>query len=510
MVEITEVNENTVNAEEEPQNREIEHLEIDTRRPEWCWDPVKTFEVCDALGKDHEDDVTKSIEPIGRYIKKMFGVFRLDTDDIDRYVGKSVEIRGKLIPITPYYRVISQEDSGPSYFPRHRKEGTLITIYGAYRRDNRHITNEAFDAIFTEQGLEIIKLTQPQFNKNTNILNNNRYLVVEKIEEGRDIGTFIKVMGIRFNIQYTGMEKYCYLCARKHGWDCPIQRRHNFLREQRKGLTDKRKIYSDSIFRNTNQLALTTDIGCMTGGGIGQVCNAIARDKKFEEVVISGGTNEILHTQSLQEYVYTIDKSVEKLKALTSETNVTLVFPTVPLSGPHEMGKAAYLEEKVKEIPEIKLLQMKDIQYESSGVHQHPTVEGTVDMLCQLNDFTDKEILLPETIESDLTARKYQHVHVLYKVGCRACPDYDGYTQDICPTCKEEAAKADITHITEIITKINDELFPTDMNVDENGSATVTEVDMKEIVKRAVDTSNENEKESEIREKKVRTNDEDL
>ena len=473
-------------------------VEVNTRRPEWCWKPIKLFEVCNALEKEHEDDVTKAVESMGRERKALMGIFRLDTDDFKRYVDKNLKIRGVLLPITPRYKYNSSSNSGPTYQPgrREQREGTLITIYGAYRRDYRHIANCEFDKIFEGMGLEIIKPTQPQTVYKTSTLNNNRYLVVEKLatpEGSKDIGTSIIVQEEKYNIQYTGMMKYCYLCAAKHGWDCPTQARHNFLREQRKNLTSKRKIYSDSIFRCANQDALTTDIGCMTGGGLGQVINAIKQDARHEETIINAGTNEILHTESISEFVYTVEKSVEKVKELAADTKVTLILPSMPTNTVQEICKAKYLGEKLKEVEEIKVIELSNIEYESTGIHRHPTVEGTKAIIQQLDELCSNEIILPAAETDELaTKRKYRQVQTLYKVGCRGCSTFTGYTSEICETCRKAAEHTDVTYITEMLNKVNEEFFPSTINANEGDD----DVNMKDIVKRINndDDSNESQK----------------
>ena len=481
----SDVDDETVVVEEET----IDHFEIDTRRPEWCWQPIKLFEVCDAIEKEHEEDVTKSVEPMGRERKSLMGIFRLDSDDYQRYVDKSLEIRGVKLPITPRHK--TRNNAGPTYQPRERREGTLITIYGAYRRDYRYIDNSHFDKVFQELGLEIIKLTQPQTIKGTSILNNNRYLVVENLTTDtgtKDIGTYIRLMGLKFDIQYTGMTKYCYRCLAKHGWDCPIQARHNFLREQRKGLNSKRKIYSDSIFRCANQVALTTDVGCMTGGGLGQVINAIKQDVTHEETIINAGTNEILHTESLTEFVYTVEKSIEKVKELAANTNVTLILPSMPTNTVHEICKAKYFGEKLKEVEEIKVIELSDIEYESTGKHLHPTVDGTKTMIQQLDVACSNEVILPDAETDEIaTTRKYRQVHTLYKVGCRGCSTFTGYTSELCETCRMAAEHIDVTYITEMLNKVNEEFFPSTSTTNEGDD----DVNMKEIVKR-VNNDDEN------------------
>ena len=320
-------------------------------------------------------------------------------------------------------------------------------------------------------------------------------MVVEKLvtsEGSKDIGTSIIVQEEKFNIQYTGMKKYCYLCAAKHGWECPTQVRHNFLREQRKGLTTKRKIYSDSILRCANQVALSTDVGCMTGGGLGQVINAIKHDVSHEETIINAGTNEILHAESIEEFVYTIEKSVEKVKELTANTNVTLILPSVPTRTPQEVCKAKYLEEKLKDIKEIKVIELSEIEYESTGRHQHPTVEGTKSMIQQLNTAMANELVLPDAKTDELaTTKKYRQVQTLYKVGCRGCSNFTGYTNDLCASCKVDAKTVDITQILDMLNKVTEEFFPSTITNEEEN-----DVNMKEVTKRIInnDESDESQK----------------
>ena len=78
---------------------------------------------------------------------------------------------------------------------------------------------------------------------------------------------------------------------------------------------------------NTNQFALTTDVACLGGAGIGQICNAIALDEKHEHVVIHAGNNEIMNTPTAEEFVYTVRKSAEKLVTLAKDTKVSWCCP---------------------------------------------------------------------------------------------------------------------------------------------------------------------------------------
>ena len=126
----------------------------------------------------------------------------------------------------------------------------------------------------------------------------------------------------------------------------------------------KRKIYSDSCLRQANQLALTSDITCMSGGGLGQLCNLIKYDEKHEEVVLHGGQNEILNSTSRSQFTYTIEKAEEKLRQLAEERNVVLLLPATPTLGSEEDGMKQYLEQKLSSIETIKCVKLDNIEYE--------------------------------------------------------------------------------------------------------------------------------------------------
>ena len=111
----------------------------------------------------------------------------------------------------------------------------------------------------------------------------------------------------------------------------------------------------------------------MSGGGIGQIVNAIALDRKHEEVVIAAGTNEIIYAKEDKEFVYTIDKSMDKLAELAEEVKVNFLFPSLELSTPPLLARATYLEESLQKIEKINLIKPANIEMEDT----HPTESGT-------------------------------------------------------------------------------------------------------------------------------------
>lgn len=441
----------------------IQYLEINVRVPEWSFNQVTDIEIAQALDLDFETDPTKSVEDLGRYKKSLQGIFRIDSNDYTIYHERSIKIRGRDFAFTPRYE--NQADnrsrqSSNSFRPA-RKEGTLITIYRAYRAENRHLHNEVFDDHFRNIGLEIFKSTLPQFRKGSSCLNNNRYLVVQKLDNDpelkKKIGSFIVVSGVRFNIVYNGMQKYCYACNREHGSDfCPTKARNGFLETVRKGVTGKRKIYSDSILAFTNQAALTTDVACMPGGGIGQIINVIAHDEKHEEKIIFGGTNEIVYSKNTTEFVFTIDKSLEKLQNMANEITTSFVLPVLPLSTPEMKAKAQYLEEEIRKLEKVNVIKPENVDHD--GIH--PTEDGTTSLLKQV-DQSLGEIILNDAEDDDLTTRRYMKVQALYKVGCRACDD-PAYSAYLCMNCKGSlnVDVQNVARLEEMIKKAEEEMYP--------------------------------------------------
>ena len=441
----------------------ISHMEVDTRRPEWCRNHVKLIEVIRAFELEHREDFNKSITAMRG---GLMGLFMLESENYERYRNKSVFVRGVELKITPR---IQKEREGPSpiygrYNQNHRyhgerREGTLVTIWDSYKFKVRHISNELFDEHFQNiEGVEVIKQTQPQKTPGSSTLNNNRYLVVKNEAEDKskiDLGSSVEIMGQSWNLSYRGIQKYCFLCDEKHGWECPSKKRFESLKEQRKGKTGHRKMYTDSSFRNTNQLALTTDVECMSGGGMGQICNIVALDTKHDEVIIHAGNNEILNTKSLSEFVYTVEKASEKLRKLAEETKVTVVLPCAPTMGADEDCKAKFFEEKMKEIDTIQTIKLKKIEYDCD----HPSEKGTQEMIEQIQTAIGEKIVLEGAEQEVTTKRKYSQVQPMYKVGCRGCSTLD-FTPQLCSACKEEAQSVDTQYLEDMIKKLEEQTFP--------------------------------------------------
>ena len=473
--------ENETDSNTDMPREDIMYMEICTRRLEWVCKPVDKNEIIHAVEKDHEEDCLKIVREMHH---KGSGLFKIESADYQRYINKTIKVRGFDLKLNPKYR--RQNKNRTSYFNGRRNEGTFITIFDAYGFQYRDIPHGVFDRCFNEmEGVEVVMQTRPQFNGGTRILNGHRSIKVTH-DDGNggkiDLGTSVEVEGARFNIIYEGMQKMCYLCGVKHGKDCPLRLRFEELKKLRTPIKSRKKIYADSSLRNVNQLALTTDVACMSGAGYGQLCNAIPYDDKHDEVVLYAGNNEITKTESAEDFVYTVKKEVEKIEKLTNEINVTVVLPIVPTYGPTDTAKAEYLHTKIKALPNIKFIELDEIEYEEN----HPSLKGTRAIMEQIQKGLGEQIVLPDAIDDVVTNRKYSNVQTMYKAGCRGC-DSPEYTPNLCADCWLLSVSEDTKELGILIEKYRDQMYP-DINVNGNFNDDIT---MKEPLKRERDRGDE-------------------
>ena len=475
---------------------DILYLLLDCRLPTFVFNPVKEIEVCAALQLEHGDDHHTAVQTFrGRNL----GTFSIESTDMKRYVGTHLVIRGKEIPLTPIRkRKPNQPQQQHRNFSDRRRfhdpDGLKIRIFDAWKIHHRQIPHNAFNEYFEQIGVEIIKPTQPErCREYREVFNTNRFIVVRKIKDDGtvvDFGERISVAGVSFKLSYFGIQRYCGLCDTAHGWECPIQIHNDFLRALRKGKTNKAKLYSDSTLRHVNQLALTTDTACMTGGGIAQLCNAIPFDKPHEEVIIKAGTNE-LNEENLNQFVYTIEKTKEKLAKMAEEVKVTVVLPSVPTSTPEQTVKGQFMTESFESISSIQVIKLEEVDMAD---FRHPSRKGTTSIINQIH--AKIPIILTDCEEDDTTyPSKYRGVQTLFKVGCRGC-DSPEFTRSLCTTCIANANKQDTTEIIQRIQNLHEQMYP----------PVQTDVDMKDANKKRVLDDDDNDNVGDPNAKVVRPN----
>ena len=374
-------------------------------------------------------------------------------------------IRGVEIPLVPV-RKTDPKGGGPSFFqnPNFDPDGIKVTIYDAWQLQNQHISGESFDELFWEMGLEIIRQTQPKrrYDRKDMFTFDRLIIVKSATNDGSrvDMGSSITVEGKTFKLAYPGIQKFCGLCQIKHGKECPRRKRFEEMQEKRKAMTIKSKMYATSTLRHANQLALTSNVACMSGGSIAQICNFLPYDDKFEEVIISGGTNEVHSSDPIHEFVYTVEQTAKKIEEVAKNyEKVSLVLPPIPKDIPELTAKAEYLNEKLSAINSVKVLSLSPVELDNTN---HPTVEGTKNIIQQI-DTAVGNVIMEDCQDDIVVPLKYNKVQALYKVGCRGCERKE-YTSTLCEQCKDTAKGADIQPLVSRIEKLIEEMYP---NVDE-------------------------------------------
>lgn len=172
----------------------------------------------------------------------------------------------------------------------------------------------------------------------------------------------------------------------------------------------------------------------------------------------------------------------DKMKTMTLEQYFQIYY-----TGAFEAAKAEYLQKKMEEIEEVQTVKFESVDYEEG----HPTEEGTRQFILQMNDVFKKEIILNDAEKDITTPRKYSHVTPVYKVGCRVCHTKD-YTAHLCVSCLEQAKKVDASYLTDMINKLQDEMFPCMNGNFEND----VDIDMKKLKKRGHSGTSQNDDES--------------
>ena len=156
-------------------------------------------------------------------------------------------------------------------------------------------------------------------------------------------------------------------------------------------------------------MTLISDVAVMTGGGIGQLCNAIPVDEKHTDVVIYAGNNEVQRIYSPEEFIFTLEKAKEKLQKLARECNITMVLPSLPITGADVIGKQEHIKRKMNDIAEIKIVELEEIDYDVG----HPSVQGTKQIVEQIQKGIGDTLVLEGATEDIATNRKYSQVQVL-------------------------------------------------------------------------------------------------
>ena len=134
---------------------------------------VLEYEVCDAPNVDFAEDIHKAVKT-GRGMH--IGTFRIESEDLQQYVGKKLTIRHHEIELIPVRKRKEFEQKLRNFDPN----GVKVRIFDAWSLPYKSIDHQAF----TKRGIDIIRPTQPErCRERRNVFNTNRYIVVRNIDE---------------------------------------------------------------------------------------------------------------------------------------------------------------------------------------------------------------------------------------------------------------------------------------------------------------------------------------
>ena len=337
-----------------------------------------------------------------------------------------------------------------------KEDGVLLTFYKGGRKELRGIKNHVFDSVIqNELKLEILKPTERQRIRGSTVFNGNKYCVVKRPVNMARIPEMMPVTDpttqtvYHIRINYYGQVRFCPRCEEEHAGLCPELEEFYRVKAEREQMANNgliaTKLMSDSTLRHANYIGLRADVLCMSGGGLGQITQAIKDDPDAsgKNIVIIAGANDIKNHnyQNEDEYAENIDKSLQKLEGIVTEDPVRhfTIVKSHPknIEGQEDEGDASkrkrqYLHKKIDQTvakikEEFHNLHTIDIKYDTDTTG-HPTIKATAEILQTLDDshlFENGLIWKKKYITHD---RIYRGVQAIFRYGCNIC---DGYGEDI-------------------------------------------------------------------------------
>ena len=322
------------------------------------------------------------------------------------------------------------------------------------------VKNEAFDAAIGAFG-EVVKPTQPQNIRGQKVMNGNRYCVVDPGD--KTIPGTIKVLDINtqkmvlVHLRYKGQQWWCRRCDANHIGPCEYLKKFYAARDARKAEQIRMKVVSDSTLCLAETVSLRADVLCMSGGGVGHLGNAVRDDPAMPEMgvvaVITGGNDYIgAKYENNNDFVFTVDKSVEKLKGIfgaTPDKSFTVLYPQDDASEralPPDLALwGRYLQRELRSLasPTVAVVPIPVHEVDTDG-HGHPTVEGTMTILKGLDERLSEDLFFRAKLAT--SRRPYAGVQEVYRFGCRTCAAKgERYTAplEICCSCRTEMAAYD-------------------------------------------------------------------
>ena len=322
----------------------------------------------------------------------------------------------------------------------------LITLNGADEDRFEHVTDEQLIESIVGMGVGRIKIPIRQQNyRGTDECNGNKYFVLEDLQPGdkdrlADYFDFWDHSGMgrsRMYLSWRGKKRDCRHCRKAHDGECSLMTLARKLEEEREKVRSENhnilpvKTYANSEMRLADQNSLMSNVDCMSGGSTGNIINAMEVDPNPSPVaVVVAGQNEMSKTMAVEEFLWILSKSNERMLNLAKEKKVLIIPPPIENSSLAEPRiKEEFFHENLMKLSEqsdsIQVIDNPIEKYSDDG-GQHPSREETELLIrCideQTRKFFDTPYLLPSaTTESLTSSRIYSKVTGLYKYGCSGC-----------------------------------------------------------------------------------------
>ena len=329
--------------------------------------------------------------------------------------------------------------------PSNKEDGLLLTFRRAGEGPLESVPAEFFDRAMQDLKLKIIVSTKMQRVKDTRVLNGNRFCVVEKPENNKVIPESFPVEHpltkerFQVHLNFKGQERYCHRCNEMHVGLCPeIQAR--IAAENERNATDPStvKMYGDSTLRCVDALGLRSEVLGMSGGGLGQVVQAVIDDpegEKMDNVLIFGGANDAKTENfvSNEHYAANIDLCLKKLADHAQKMpNKSFVLvqqvPSLPETGnlrsTCEAIREVYLSKRIDELTaNVSNVRTCSVHYEADATG-HPTPKGTREIIESLNEAHVTPTPLIWNPDYIATEKPYSKIQSIYRYGCNGCPRF--------------------------------------------------------------------------------------
>ena len=380
-------------------------------------------------------------------------------------------------------RLEPQEPNGKNRYTRgkntkNRQEGVLLTFYKAGRKSLQGIKNHLYDsALQNDLILEILKPTERQRIRGSQIFNGNKYAVVKKPDDMAEIPDMMPIQdptsGIVYyiRINFYGQVRYCARCEQQHPGQCQELIDFYKAKAERDAMEKEKKIktklFSDSTLRHANYIGLRADVLCMSGGGLGQVAQATQDDPDAEDkdnIVIIAGANDTKNAgyKNEQEFAESVDRSVDRMINMAGSDPIRhyVIVKSHPRKTDEHIEdeneeerkwKRTYIHKKIdqaiKEKDENNHGDIKaiDIEYDTDATG-HPTIDGTKEILATLDKLIPQLIWKEEYITNE---RLYRGVQSVFRYGCNHCERFGEEVEhkkhnnyNVCDICMDKVKQS--------------------------------------------------------------------